>query len=116
TYFGFVLLASLIAGVIYFTWMSARERGPGGALHWLCTRLSLRTGHRFVGVLNWILVLAILSNTATGLMILGSVPMVPIARLPFHAYGFENIARLAHDVGTAFIVGALSGHIYLRLI
>jgi len=73
-------------------------------LHWLGSRLSLRSGHRFVGLLNWILMLAILSNIATGLMILGNLPMVTVARLPFHAYGFENVARLAHDVGTAFIV------------
>jgi hypothetical protein len=85
-------------------------------LHWLSRRLSLRSGHHFIGVLNWILTLAILSNIATGLMILGNVPMVTVARLPFHAYGLENVARLAHDVGTAFIVGALSGHIYFRLI
>src|SRR5262249_8865937 len=64
TYFGFVLLASLVAGVVYCTWMSARERGLGGALHWLSARLSLRSGHRFLGLLNWILMLAIISNIA----------------------------------------------------
>src|SRR4029453_18113484 len=58
TYFGFVLLASLGAGVLYCTWVSVRKRGIGGALHWLSARLSLRSGHRFLGVLNWILMLA----------------------------------------------------------
>ena len=116
TWFGFVLLVSLVAGVVYCTWTSTRERGLRGALHWLSSRLSLRSGHRFLGALYWILTIAILSNIATGLMILGSVPMVSFARLPFQAYGHENIARLVHDVGTAFVVGALSGHIYFRLI
>jgi hypothetical protein len=116
TYFGFVLLASLIAGAIALTAASVRERGWSGALHWLTARLSLKSGHRFLGVLNWILLLALLSNIATGLVILGSPPLVPLLRLPWHAYGFENMARLAHDIGTAFIVGSFSGQIYLRLI
>ncbi len=116
TYFGFVLLASLLAGAVYFTVTSLRERGLGGAFHWLGARLSLRSGHRFVGALNLILLLALLSNIATGLVILGSTPLLAFPRLPWNAYGFENVARLAHDIGTAFIVGAFSGHIYLRLI
>jgi hypothetical protein len=37
-------------------------------------------------------------------------------QLPLHAYASENWARLAHDVGTAFIVASFSGQIYLRLI
>ena len=45
-----------------------------------------------------------------------STPLVAFPRLPWHAYAFENVARLAHDIGTAFIVGSFSGHIYLRLI
>lgn len=116
TYFGFVLLASLAAGVIYFTVASAREWGLAGAFQWVGDLLSLRSGHRFVGILNWILALALLSNIATGLMILGSIPLLAFARFPLHAYGFENTARLIHDTGTAFIVGSFSGHIYLRLI
>jgi hypothetical protein len=116
TYFGFVLLASLVAGIIYFTATSIREHGVAGAFHWLTVRLSLRSGHGFIGVLNWVLLLALMSNFATGFVILGAIPLVPSPRLPLHAYGFENMARLIHDTGTAFIVGSFSGHIYLRLI
>ena len=116
TYFGFVLLASLAAGIVYFSVTSARARGPAGALHWIGAMLSLRTGHRFIGVLNWILLLALVSNIATGFFILGSAPLFTFPRLPLHSYALENIARLTHDVGTAFIVASFSGHIYLRLI
>ena len=35
TYFGFVLLASLLASVIYLSVASARDRGVAGMLHWL---------------------------------------------------------------------------------
>src|SRR3984893_13842555 len=49
TYFGFVLLASLTASVIYLSVAGARERGIAGALHWLTELLSLRSGHRFLG-------------------------------------------------------------------
>ena len=70
----------------------------------------------YVGALNWILLLALLSNIATVLIILGSPPLVPLARLPWHAYAFENVARLTHDTGTAFIIASFSGQIYLRLI
>jgi hypothetical protein len=116
TYFGFVLLASLSASVIYLSVTSARERGVAGALHWLGDLLSLRSGHRFLGALNWILLLALLSNFTTGFFILGSAPLLSFPRLPLHAYADENWARLAHDVGTAFIVASFSGQIYLRLI
>jgi len=116
TYFGFVLLASLAAGIIYLSVASARERGIAGALHWLADLLSLRSGHPFLGVLNWILLLAVMSNLATGFFILGSAPLLSVPRLPLHAYAMENWARLAHDVGTAFIVASFSGQIYLRLI
>jgi hypothetical protein len=116
TYFGFVLIASLFAAVIYLTVASARTRGMGGALRWVAELLSLRAGHRFLGVLNWILLLALLSNFSTGFFILGSAPLVAFPRLPLHAYALENWARLAHDVGTAFIVASFSGQIYLRLI
>jgi hypothetical protein len=116
TYFGFVLLASLLASVIYLSVTSARERGMAGALHWLADLMSLRSGHRFLGVLNWILLLALVSNFTTGFFILGSAPLLSFPRLPVHAYADENWARLAHDVGTAFIVAAFSGQIYLRLI
>jgi hypothetical protein len=116
TYFGFVLLASLIAAILYLTVASARERGAAGAFHWIGELLSLRQGHRFLGVLNWILLLALLSNIATGFFILGSAPLISFPRLPLHAYGLENWARLAHDTGTAFIVAAFSGQIYLRLL
>ena len=116
TYFGFVLLASLAASVIYLSVTSARERGIAGAFHWLVELLSLKSGHRFLGVLNWILLLALLSNFTTGFFILGSAPLLSFPRLPLHAYAMENWARLAHDVGTAFIVASFSGQIYLRLI
>ena len=116
TYFGFVLLASLLASVIYLSVTSARERGLTGALHWLTELLSLRSGHRFLGVLNWILLLALLSNLTTGFFILGTAPLLSFPRLPLHTYADENWARLAHDVGTAFIVASFSGQIYLRLI
>ena len=116
TYFGFVLLASLAAGIIYFAVAGARERGLAGVFDWVGARLSLQPGHRFIGVLNWILLLSLLSNIATGFIILGTTPLVATARLPLHAYGFENMARLIHDTGTAFIVGSFSGQIYLRLI
>jgi hypothetical protein len=116
TYFGFVLLASLAAAIVYLTIASARVRGIAGAFHWLFELLSLRRGHRFFGVLNWILLLALLSNFTTGFFILGSAPLVSFPRLPLHAYALENWARLAHDVGTAFIVASFSGQIYLRLI
>jgi hypothetical protein len=116
TYFGFVLLASILAGVLYLTAASVREHGVASAFHWIGTRMSLRPGHRFLGILNWILVLALLCNIATGLAILGATPLIPVARLPLHAYGFENVARLVHDTGTAFIVGSFSGQIYLHLI
>jgi hypothetical protein len=116
TYFGFVLLSSMLAGAIYFTLRDIGERGLGGAFHWVAVRLSLRPGHRFVGVLNWILFLALLCNITTGFIILGATPLIAFPRLPWNAYGFENVARLAHDIGTAFIIGSFSGEIYLRLI
>jgi hypothetical protein len=116
TYFGLVLLASLAAAIIYLTVSDARARGMAGAFHWLFALLSLRRGHRFLGVLNWILLLALLSNVSTGFFILGTAPLVAFPRLPLHAYALENWARLAHDVGTAFIVASFSGQIYLRLI
>ncbi len=116
TYFGFVLLASLLAGIVYLSVTSARERGIAGAFHWVAELLSLRAGHRFLGTLNWILLLALLSNIATGLFILGTIPLLSFPRLPLHAYGMENWARLAHDTGTAFIVASFSGQIYLRLL
>jgi hypothetical protein len=115
-YFGFVLLASIIAGVIYFTVTDVRLRGPAGALHWLGAMFSLRSGHRFIGVLNLILALTLLSNVATGLFILGTAPLLAFPRLPVHAYWLENVARLAHDTGTAFIVASFCGQIYFRLI
>jgi hypothetical protein len=116
TYFGFVLLASLLASVIYLSARSAHERGMAGALRWLAELLSLKSGHRFLGALNWILLLALLSNFSTGFFILGTAPLLSFPRLPLHAYAMENWARLAHDVGTAFIVASFSGQIYLRLI
>ena len=116
TYFGFVLLASLVAAVVYLSVASARRNGIAGALGWLGELLSLRAGHHFLGVLNWILLLALLSNFTTGFFILGSAPLLAFPRLPLHAYAQENWARLAHDVGTAFIVASLSGQIYLRLL
>jgi hypothetical protein len=115
-YFGLLLLASLIAGIVYFSITDARTRGIAGALHWVSEFLSLRAGHRFLGILNWILLLALCSNIATGFFILGSAPLLPFPRLPLHAYGMENWARLAHDTGTAFIVASFSGQIYLRLL
>ena len=116
TYFGFVLLASLIAAIVYLSVTGARRNGVAGALGWLGELLSLRAGHHFLGVLNWILLLALLSNFTTGFFILGSAPLLAFPRLPLHAYAQENWARLAHDVGTAFIVASLSGQIYLRLL
>jgi hypothetical protein len=116
TYFGFVLLAALLASVIYLSVTSARERGIAGMLRWLVELLSLRPGHRFLGALNWILLLALMSNFTTGFFILGTAPLFSHPRLPLHAYETENWARLAHDVGTAFIVASFSGQIYLRLI
>jgi len=116
TYFGFVLLVSLIAAIVYLSVAGARRHGIAGALGWLGELLSLRAGHRFLGVLNWILLLALLSNLTTGFFILGSAPLLAFPRLPLHAYAQENWARLAHDVGTAFIVASLSGQIYLRLL
>jgi hypothetical protein len=116
TYFGFVLLASLLAAIVYLSVASARRNGIAGAFAWLGELLSLRSGHRFLGVLNWILLLALLSNFTTGFFILGSAPLLGFPRLPLHAYALENWARLAHDVGTAFIVASFSGQIYLRLL
>jgi hypothetical protein len=116
TYFGFVLLASLVAGIIYASVTNARERGLAGAFHWIAEPLSLRKGHRFLGTLNWILLVALLANIATGFFILGSAPLITVPRLPLHAYGLENWARLAHDTGTAFIVASFAGQIYLRLL
>ncbi|HEY2230686.1 MAG TPA: hypothetical protein VGI22_23695 [Xanthobacteraceae bacterium] len=116
TYFGFVLLAALMASIVYLSVASARARGAAGALRWLGELLSLRSGHRFLGVLNWILLLALMSNFTTGFFILGSAPLLSFPHLPLHAYATENWARLAHDVGTAFIVASFSGQIYLRLI
>ena len=46
----------------------------------------------------------------------GTAPLLSFPQLPLHAYAAENWARLAHDVGTAFIVASFSGQIYLRLI
>ena len=116
TYFGFVLLASLLAAIIHLCVRSAQRRGTAHALDWLGELLSLRPGHRFIGVLNLILLLALLSNFTTGFFILGSAPLIGFPRLPLHAYALENWARLAHDVGTAFIVASIAGQIYLRLI
>ncbi len=116
TYFGFLLLASLIAGVIYLSVASARQHGAAGAFHWVAELLSLAPGHRFIGLLNWILLLGLASNIATGLFILGAAPLIGGPRLPLHSYGLENVARLAHDTGTAFIIASFSGQIYLRLL
>ena len=116
TYFGFVLLLSLLAGAIYLTLTGIRDRGLAGAFHRAGGRLSLRPGQRFIGALNWILLVALLSNIATGVVILGATPLVAFGHLPWNAYPFENVARLAHDIGTAFIIGSISGHIYFRLI
>jgi len=116
TYFGFVLLASMIAGIVYFTVAGALARGLGGAFDWIGELLSMRAGHRFVGVLNWILMLALLSNVSTGFFMLGTAPLIAFPRLSVHAYWLENMARLAHDTGTAFIVASFAGQIYLRLI
>jgi hypothetical protein len=113
TYFGFVLLAAVAAGITYFIWNGRRRQG---ALRWVADLLSLAPGHRFIGALNLILLLAVASNIATGLFILGAAPLVPSPRLPVHAYWMENAARLAHDIGTAFIVASFSGQIYFRLI
>ena len=116
TYFGFVLLALTIAGIAFFIVTDVRAHGLGGAFHWLGALLSLRAGHRFIGVLNWILMLALASNVATGFFMLGNAPLLAFPRLPVHAYWLENLARLAHDTGTAFIVASFAGQIYLRLI
>lgn len=116
TYFGFLLLASLVAGVIYLTAASARAHGFAGVLRWVAELFSLRSGHRFLGILNWILLLALINNITTGLFILGAPPLIGEPLLPLHAYGWENWARLAHDTGTAFIIASFSGEIYLRLI
>jgi hypothetical protein len=116
TYFGFLLIVSLIAGLVYFVVTGIHRRGAAGAFAWIGSALSLRAGHRFVGTLNWIMLLAILSNIATGFFILGSAPLLSFPRLPQHSYALENIARLTHDIGTAFIIAAFSGQVYLRLI
>jgi hypothetical protein len=117
TYFGFVLLTSIVGGIVYFTAADIRAGGIGSAFHWLGGFLSLRAGHRFMGLLNWILLLAVVSNVATGFFMLGNAPLLAsFARLPVHPYWTENFARLAHDTGTAFIVSSFSGLIYLRLI
>jgi hypothetical protein len=116
TYFGFLLLASIIAGVVYFIARGIHQHGAAGALRSISSGLSLAAGHRFVGVLNWILMLSILSNIATGFFILGSAPLLAFPRIPLHSYALENVARLVHDVGTAFIIASFSGQIYLRLI
>jgi hypothetical protein len=116
TYFGFLLLASLIAGLIYAVVTGMRERGVAGAFAWLGALLSLSAGHRFLGVLNWILLLGLASNIATGFYILGTAPLLDFPRLPLHAYAAENTARLVHDIGTAFIVASFAGQIYLRLV
>jgi hypothetical protein len=116
TYFGFLLLASLVAGLIYAIVTGVREHGAKGAFSWLGELLSLSAGHRFLGILNWILLLGIASNIATGLYILGTVPLMDFPRLPLHPYATENWARLIHDIGTAFIVASFAGQIYLRLV
>jgi hypothetical protein len=116
TYFGFVLLASMAAAICFLTLRDAGQRGVGSALRWLGALLSLRSGHRFAGTLNWILLLALAGNIATGFFILGAAPLLTIPRIPVHAYWLENVARLIHDTGTAFIIASLSGQIYLRLI
>jgi hypothetical protein len=116
TYFGFIMLASLLAGAIWVTVHRRRKAGAAGLLYWLGEELSFAPGHRFLGVLNWILLLALINNIATGFFILGSLPLIGEPLLPVHAYRLENFARLAHDTGTAFIIAAFSGEIYLRLI
>ena len=109
TYFGFVLLASLLAAIIYLSVTSARERGIAGAFHWLGELLSLRSGHRFLGVLNWILLLALLSNFTTGFFILGSAPLLTFPRLPLHAYAMENMGaarpRRRHRLHRRVVLG-----------
>jgi len=114
TYFGFVLLASLLAGLIYCVWQGICR--SGGAMRKLGRFLSIAPGHRCIGILNWILLSAIACNIATGLFILGTAPLIPSPRLPVHPYWLENVARLAHDIGTAFIVASFSGQVYFRLI
>jgi hypothetical protein len=114
TYFGFILLASLAAAFCYLTFVGLRERGS--ALGWLSELVNLRAGHRFEGALNAILLLALGSNIVTGLFILGNTPLVGVLRLPLHSYGMENVLRLVHDTGTAFVVASFSGQIYFRLI
>jgi hypothetical protein len=116
TYFGFIMLSSILAGAIWITVRHRKTDGAAGLVHWLGRELSLAPGHRLLGVLNWILLLGLINNIATGFFILGSPPLIGGPLLPVHAYRLENIARLAHDTGTAFIIAAFSGEIYLRLI
>jgi len=120
TWFGFLLLASLAAAAIWATATGIRERGLSGAFHWAGALLSPRPGHRFLGALNAILLVALVCNIATGCYLLGTAPLVGLALgvplLAHHAYGMENLARLVHDTGTAFIVASFAGQIYLRLV
>jgi hypothetical protein len=116
-YFGLLLLVGVLAVLVYYCATSILEKGEfGGLFSWLPNFLSVREGHRFLGVLNWILFISLLFNLITGFLILGAVPLTVFRLFPLLPYGFENVMRLAHDIGTSFVVAALMGHIYYRLL
>ena len=116
-FFGLLLIVGLAGGLVYYCTISIlRQRRVGALFDWIPTFLNLRKGHRFIGVLNWLLFLALLSNLTTGLLILGAFPLTEVRFVPHLPYGIENIVRIMHDIGTSLMVGALIGHGYFRLL
>lgn len=116
-FFGLVLIVGLVGGLVYYCTISILQQRRFGALFsWIPAFLNLRKGHRFIGVLNWLLFLALLSNLTTGLIILGAFPLTDLRVIPFLPYSVENTVRIMHDIGTSLMVGALIGHGYFRLL
>lgn len=116
-FFGLLLIAGLVGGLVYYCTISIlQQRKLGAIFDWIPAFLNLREGHRFIGVLNWLLFLALLSNLTTGLLILGAFPLTELRFVPFLPYGMENTVRIMHDIGTSLMIGAFIGHGYFRLL
>jgi hypothetical protein len=116
-FFGLVLIVGLVGGLAYYCTTSIlQQRRVAALFSWIPSFLNLGKGHRFIGVLNWLLFLAVLSNLTTGLVILGAFPLTDLRVIPLLPYGVENTVRIMHDIGTSLMVGSLIGHGYFRLL
>lgn len=116
-YFGLLLIVAVVAVLVYYCMISILQKRKFDAIFsWVPAFLSLREGHRFIGVLNWILFVSLLFNLTTGLLILGGIPLTVLRLFPLLPYGIENILRITHDIGTSVVIAALMGHVYYRLL